>query len=197
MLIVAALMSGLFLIAPKAQAHCDSLGGPVATAAGNSLQTGNVNLVLRYVPVTAEAEVQAAFAKSRAVRAKGGVAQELADRFFIETAVRLHRDGEGAPYTGLKTADMDFGPAIPAAERALESGATDALEELLVEEVRHAIQEKFHLVKASQMAAGKPETYEEVAAARARASAELEFVGFVEEIFLSTKASHIMPNKPD
>lgn len=47
-----------------------------------------------------------------AVRAKGKEAQELADMYFFETLVRIHREGEGAPYTGLKP-----GEAVePAAE---------------------------------------------------------------------------------
>ena len=59
-----------------------------------------------------------------AIRAKGmttlndaivEAAKTLADRYFMETAVRLHRLGEKAPYTGLKPAGTDFGPAIGAA----------------------------------------------------------------------------------
>lgn len=186
MFIVATLMVGLFLSAPKAEAHCDSIGGPVATAAASSLQSGNLNLVLRYVPESAEAEMQQAFARSRAARAAGGAAQELADRFFMETAVRLHRAGEGAPYTGLQPADLDYGPAIPAAERALETGDTAELEELLVEEMRHAIRERFSHAMELRTAPLEPQTPDEVPAARARASAELGFVGFIEGIFLAT-----------
>ena len=44
-------------------------------------------------------------------------ARELADRYFFETLVRIHRAGEGAPYTGLKPAGRDLGPAVPAAVR--------------------------------------------------------------------------------
>ena len=40
----------------------------------------------------------------------------------METVIRLHRAGEGAAYTGLKTAGADYGPAIPAAEYAVETG---------------------------------------------------------------------------
>jgi hypothetical protein len=109
----------------------------------------------------------------------------LADRFFIETAVRLHRLGEGAAYTGLKPAGIDFGPAIPAAEKALETGETAALEELLIEEVRHAIRERFARADAHMAALREPKTHQDVAAARARVSAELGFVAFVEGIHVA------------
>jgi tetratricopeptide (TPR) repeat protein len=36
--------------------------------------------------------------------------------------VRIHRAGEGAPYTGLKPAGLSEGPIIPIAEKAIEIG---------------------------------------------------------------------------
>jgi hypothetical protein len=42
--------------------------------------------------------------------------------YFFETRVCVHREGEGAAYTGLKPAGLDLGPDIPAADKALESG---------------------------------------------------------------------------
>ena len=95
--------------------HCDSLDGPVATAARDALMSGDVDLVLPFVPADAEAEVRAAFDLAAKARAMGGEAAEVADRWFFETAVRVHRAGEGAPYTGLKPAGLDVGPVIPAA----------------------------------------------------------------------------------
>jgi hypothetical protein len=56
------------------------------------------------------------------VRKLGGQAQKLADMYFFETLVRIHRAGEGASYTGLKPgAEID--PAIAMADEALESGS--------------------------------------------------------------------------
>ena len=49
-----------------------------------------------------EPEGRAVFDKALAVRVLGGTAKELADQFFFETVVRLHRRSEGEPYTGLK-----------------------------------------------------------------------------------------------
>ena len=45
-----------------------------------------------------------------------GYGKELSDQFFIKTLVRVHRAGEGAPYTGIRPAGTDLGPAIPAAD---------------------------------------------------------------------------------
>lgn len=188
-LLVSALAGGLLFGAQSASAHCDSLDGPVATAALNALDAQNVNLVLPYAPVGAEAELSAAFDQAVAARASGAAAKAVADRYFVETAVRLHRAGEGAPYTGLRPAGTDFGPAIPAAERALEAGDTKALEALLAEEVRHAIQERFAEATAKRSASKEPQTHADVAAARERVSAEFAFIGFAEEIHLATEGT--------
>jgi hypothetical protein len=111
--------------------HCDSLDGPVVTAARAALARGNVDLVLPYVHTDGEAEVREAFDRTMASRALGRAAQDVADRWFFETVVRMHRAGEGATFTGLKPAGLDVGPVIPTAERALESGSADELVDLL------------------------------------------------------------------
>ena len=107
-------------------AHCDSLAGPVVKDAQKALAAGDVTPVLKWVRPADEAEVRAAFAKARNVRGGGSDAGELADHYFFETLVRLHRAGEGAPFTGLKPADA-IEPDIAAADRALESGDVERL----------------------------------------------------------------------
>jgi hypothetical protein len=119
--------------------HCDSLDGPVVTAARAALEATDVDLVLPYVHADGEEEVRAAFDLARKARAMGGEAQDVADRWFFETTVRVHRAGEGAPFTGLKPVGLDVGPVIPAAERALESGTTDELADVLCTELREEI----------------------------------------------------------
>ena len=98
--------------------HCDSLAGPVVSAAKEALELGAVDVVLPYVPESAEPEVLDAFRKTMDVRRLDPVARELADRWFFETVVRLHRAGEGAPYTGLKPAGLEIDPVVHVAERA-------------------------------------------------------------------------------
>lgn len=91
--------------------HCDTLDGPVVKAARMALEKGNVNLILPWVPKRAEAELKDAFEKSLRVRKLGKEAADFADYWFFETAVRLHREGEGASYTGLKPAGLGPGGA--------------------------------------------------------------------------------------
>jgi Family of unknown function (DUF6448) len=145
--------------------------------------------VLPYAPASAEAELSAAFDQAAAARASGPAAKAVADRHFVETAVRLHRAGEGAPYTGLQPAGMDFGPVIPAAEQALETGDAKALEALLAEEVRHAIRERLAEATAKQSASKEPKTHADVAAARERVSAEFAFIGFAEGVDRATEGA--------
>jgi len=84
-----------------ASAHCDTLDGPVVTEGKTALEKGDVTPVLKWVKKEYESEIRTAFEKTLVVRSKGLEASELADMYFFETLVRLHRAGEGAPYTGL------------------------------------------------------------------------------------------------
>ena len=181
MLIAAAILASPLLVgAQPAQAHCDSLDGPVAKAVYRALDNGNINPVLAYAPASAEAEIIAAFEMSRKVRSLGADAQALADQAFMETVIRLHRAGEGAAYTGLKPAGADYGPVIPAAEHAVETGDLTKLEAVLVEKIKHALQERIAHVRALQEASLEPKTAAEVPHARERISAELGFITFAE-----------------
>jgi hypothetical protein len=110
MLIAAIVAVGMLFGLQNARAHCDSVDGPVAKAVLKALDNGNLNPVLAYAPTAAEAEIRTVFEKSRKVRGLGADARALADRAFMETVIRLHRAGEGAAYTGLKPAGIDYGP---------------------------------------------------------------------------------------
>ncbi len=144
LLVVSAVIGGLVLGPLSAQAHCDTVDGPVAKAAYEALETGNVNLILPFAPPNAEAEITAVFEQAVNVRVKDAESKALADRYFLETVVRLHRQGENAPYTGLKPAGQDFGPVIPAAENALAKGDSEALIALLAKAVRQQVEQQFN-----------------------------------------------------
>lgn len=180
-------VGGLVLAPRPALAHCDSIDGPVATAATLALDTKNVNLALPFAPAEAEAEITAAYEQALAVRAKGPEAKALADRYFMETVVRLHRAGEKAAYTGLKPAGRDFGPAIPAAEKALASGELKPLVELLAHKLEHGLAEHFEHARHAAHGAGQPKSNADVPAARQRVSAELGFVGYVQGLYQATE----------
>jgi hypothetical protein len=124
--------------------HCDSLDGPVVTAARKALDACDVDLILPFVHADGAAEVRDAFDRTVKVRTLGPEAEHVADRWFFETAVRVHRAGEDAPYTGLKPAGLDVGPVIPAAERALESGSPDEMIEVLCAILREQVTRRHH-----------------------------------------------------
>ena len=132
------------LLLAWAVGHCDTLDGPVVNLARKALETGNVNQVLPWVRASDEDEIRTAFGHAREVRKLGAQARELADEHFFETLVRIHRAGEGASYTGLKPAGRDLGPAIPAADKALEDGSIEKVVTLLTEELRQGIHRHFH-----------------------------------------------------
>ena len=119
LLTVLAILCTMALLGPNNLfAHCDGMDGPVISAAKNALDTGDINLVLFWVQKKDEAELKKAFQKTMAVRKLNPEAKELADMYFFETLVRIHRAGEGAPYTGIKPAGRDLGPAVPATDKA-------------------------------------------------------------------------------
>jgi hypothetical protein len=131
------------------------MDGPVVTAARQALETKDVKMILPYVPKEGEAEVTRAFEKVIQVRKDGAAARELADLYFFETVVRIHRAGEGAPYTGLKPAGLSEGPVIPVAEKAIESGSPDELVTVLCDTVRTQVLHKFERLMHLKQHAGE------------------------------------------
>ncbi len=126
--------------------HCDSMDGPVVRAARRALDAKDEDIALAYVPQEGEEEVRHAFAAAIAVRDQGPAVRELADLHFFETVVRVHRSGEGAPYTGLKPAGLDHGPVIPVAERAIETGSPEQLIKLLTARIEDEVRSRLHHV---------------------------------------------------
>jgi hypothetical protein len=158
--------------------HCDGVDGPVVKLARRALDAGNVNPVLSWVREPDEAEIREAFAHALAVRKLGGEAKALADRHFFETLVRVHRAGEGAPYTGLKPAGRDLGPAIPAADRALEDGSIEKVAKLLSEAVRSGLHDHFH--RAMEHKEFAPD---DVKAGREYVEAYVPYIHYVERLW--------------
>lgn len=138
----AALAAALVLAAPAAEAHCDSVEGPVVVDAQAALAKGDVAPVLKWISAAQEPTVRDAFQRTLAVRKLGPEAQQLADTAFFETLVRLHRETEGASYTGLKRGVKE--PAfIGNLESALASGSVDGFAKLVGEHAAAKVKEKF------------------------------------------------------
>jgi hypothetical protein len=171
-------------LAPRvASAHCDTLGGPVVTTAKQALEKGDVTPVLKWVKPAQEAEIRAAFGRTLAVRKLGPEAKEMADMYFFETLVRIHREGEGAPYTGLKPAGA-VEPAVSMADQALETGNVDHLASAISTHVVAGIKERFaRAFKAKKLAD------DSVAAGREFVEAYVQFTHYVERLHLDATTS--------
>ena len=165
--------------ARPASAHCDTLDGPVVIDARAALAAEDVTPVLKWVQAEDEAEIRAAFDRTLAVRAAGGAALELADIWFFETLVRVHRAGEGAPYTGLKPAGA-VEPGIAAADLAIDTGSADGLVAALTEHLDEGVRHRFERVVAAREHAGH-----NVAAGRAYVAAYVDFIHYVEGLHVA------------
>ena len=178
----AATMTGLALVlsavvATDARAHCDTMDGPVVLAAQKALGSGAASHVMIWVRPQDEPAIRHAFDHALNVRKLGGEARQLADLYFFETVVRLHREGEGEPYTGLKPAGTDHGPVIPAADRAVAPGDVAALETLLLHAVREGLRERLDRALATKTFAPG-----DVAAGRAYVAAYVPLLHYVEQV---------------
>jgi hypothetical protein len=102
---VVVMSSCLFIFSSLAvSAHCDSYDGPVIKDAVKALESNNVNLVLKWITAEQEKQIISLFNKTHALRSHDKEVYEIVEKHFFETLVRLHREAEGAPYTGLKPA---------------------------------------------------------------------------------------------
>lgn len=170
----------IFLRPGDLPAHCDGMDGPVVRAAQKALETGDVNPVLIWVSEKDEPEIRQAFQKTFIVRRLSPESKELADRYFFETLVRLHREGEGAPYTGLKPAGRDLGPAIPAADQAIENRSFEPLSKLLTAAIQDGLRSHFQEVMEK-----KNFPANDLAAGRSYIKAYVEFIHYVERLYES------------
>ncbi|HET7755042.1 MAG TPA: DUF6448 family protein [Anaeromyxobacteraceae bacterium] len=172
----------LFLSPALARAHCDTLDGPVVKAGEASLRTGDPSAALAWVQAKDEPEIRAALKRAVAVRKTGGEAQKLADTWFFETLVRVHRAGEGAPYTGVKPAGQDLGPAIPAADSALETGDPKPLVKFLETAAHEGLHGRYVRAVEAKKHAG-----ESVEAGRRYVAAYVDYVHYVERVHQATE----------
>jgi hypothetical protein len=175
---IAILLIGIGWLVPagRLDAHCDTMDGPVVKTAQAALEKGDVTSILKWVRPQQEAEVREVFKKTLAVRGLGKEAKELADKYFFETLVRLHREGEGAPYTGLKPAGA-VEPVVAASDKALDAGSADELTKEITQLVAEGIRHRF-----AETMGKKRHADESVAAGREFVEAYVEFVHYVERL---------------
>jgi hypothetical protein len=176
--LTAALLVGMGWLWPLkwAYGHCDTMAGPVVKTAQAALDKGDVTPVLKWVKLQYEAQVREAFKKTLAVRTLSPEAKDLADRYFFETLVRLHREGEGAPYMGLKPA-AEVEPVIAASDKALEAGSIEGLTQEIVKLVSDGIHRRF-----AETVEKKKHADESVMTGREFVEAYVEFTHYIERL---------------
>lgn len=174
-----AVILGLVLLSfpTEAAAHCDGLDGPVVAAARVALEEGTVEPTLKWVRPESETEIRVAFEQTLRVRAEGGEAAELADRWFFETLVRIHREGEGAPYTGLRPVGEEIPEGIAAADRALEGDEGHELAHNVGEHVGETVHALYNRVKLLE-----ERSDESVEDGREYVEAYVEYIHFIETL---------------
>lgn len=166
----------LFIVPVEVHAHCDSLEGPVVKDARRALETNDPTPVLKWVRADHEAEIRDAFRQTMAARTKGKEAKALADRYFFETLVRIHRAGEGEAFSGLKPANA-VDPGIAAADTALNEGSAAELATHMSSAVSEGIQKRFALALER-----KKHAAESTEAGRQYVEAYVDYIHFVESI---------------
>lgn len=163
------------LLAGSAFAHCDTTGGPVIPEAKAALETGDITPVLKWVKIDDEPEIRAAFAAAIASQDKGIEVKEQAERHFLETLVRVHRTGEGSPYTGIK--DEPVEPMVAMSDKAIADGSADELIAKMSGHMAAAVREKFE--KVQETAKNKDQSVE---AGREFVEAYVTYMHYVEGI---------------
>lgn len=174
----------LFLAIPHdASAHCDTLDGPVIQDARKAIDARDIAPILKWVKPKDEHAVRTAFQKMLAAKAKS---REAAKHKFYETLVKIHRKGEGAPFTGLKPAGA-VEPAVAEADNALASGSPDALVRLLTEDITAGVTQRY-----AHAAATYKHKDESVAQGREFVDAYVTFTHYVERLHQDAtgKGSH-------
>ncbi len=175
------------LSVPFVSAHCDTMDGPVIKDAQKALETKNVSIVLKWVQKKDEKEIKDIFLKTLDVRRLNQQSKELADMYFFENLVRIHRAGEGAAYEGIKPAGSEIEPGIEAADKAVETGSADHIAREISENMEKSIKDRFAELKEKRKHAE-----ESVEAGREYVESYVTFIHYIEKLhqIISQKASH-------
>ncbi len=164
------IVSMLLLSTNPVSAHCDSYDGPVIIDAYKALETNNVNLLLKWVSESQEAEIKDLFRKTYNLKSGDKEIYTIVEKHFLETLVRLHRETEGAPFTGLKPAGQ-VAPIVQMADNSIETQSVQELNRRFLGHIERVVNEKFQTV--NQLSAQKDNSVEQ---GRAYVEAYVDYV---------------------
>ena len=167
--------------------HCDTRDGPVAKAVKNALETGNINYILIWIPKEGESELKQVFSKSMEARQLGETARVVADDWLLETAIRLHRAGEGASFTGIKPAGMDEGPIVPKAEKAIETGDPSETIDFILHTIKDDLENRFTSVYSQ-----RNYNIDDVEAGRNYIAAFIQFVVYAHHLYKNIAGNQLL-----
>ena len=121
---------------------CKYVDGPAIEDGKAALETGDVTPALKWVSKSDECVITSLFAKVVVLRGKGPEAKELADQYFIDTLVRLHRVVvRDAPYYGIGDPSVD--PVLALVDKAMADKSADEMTKKVNELVAVSICQKF------------------------------------------------------
>lgn len=145
----AMLLLGMIMFAfnTPTYAHCDSYDGPVIQDALNALNQKDVSYVMKWIEKDQEAEITKLFNKTVGLKNSDVEIYSIVEKHFLETLVRLHRETEGAPFTGLKPAGSTT-PIIQMADKSIENKEVNSLLTNLDKHIQKVITEKYEKVNA-------------------------------------------------
>ena len=143
---ILATMALVLMFPLAASAHCDTMDGPTVTDGFKAIESNNVNYILKWVQPEYEEEITHVFDLTMKVRDLSPEAKELAEKYLFDSLVRIHRDGEGAPFTGVKPSGTPIDEKVMAADEAILTGDLSKLEGMMEEEKLPELRERFENV---------------------------------------------------
>ena len=176
------ILSMLILSTNVTFAHYDTMDGPLIADARKALGKNNVNYVLKWVSTANESEIRDAFNLVMKVKGLSPEAKELSEKYFFDILVRIHRAGEGEPFTGVKPSGTPIDDKVLAADKSIEIGNLSPLKNMVSKDILQELTKRFNKVMSL-----KNFDVNNVAAGREYIEAYVQFFKFAE----GEKESHL------
>ena len=134
--------------ATNSNANCDTIDGPTVIDGQRAMKENNINYALKWIQPNAEKELKEAFNLSMKVKDLSPESKQIAEKYFFGELVRIHRQGEDAPYTGVKPAGTTIDKKVLAADKSIEIGNLTPLESLIEKDKKAELKKRFDKVMA-------------------------------------------------